>query len=165
MAIIAREPESKYTPCPEGLHPAVCCDVIDLGLIEGQYGQKHKVKIRFDVRPEDGESYQMTKWYTLSLSEKANLRKDLETWRGRKFTAVELGGFDLEKLLGVNAQVQVVHAPGDDGKVYARVLSIIPASRHTPKLRIADDYVREQDRLTGFERFTDEKVDDEPIPF
>ena len=42
--------------------------------------------------------------YTLSMSEKANLRKHLETWRGKAFTEADFGpgGFNMAKLLGVN---------------------------------------------------------------
>ena len=34
MAIIAKEPERSFTPCPEGLHHAVCVDVVDLGVLQ-----------------------------------------------------------------------------------------------------------------------------------
>ena len=36
--------------------------------------------------------------YTLSLGERSNLRKMLESWRSRAFTPEELQGFDLEKV-------------------------------------------------------------------
>jgi hypothetical protein len=82
------------------------------------------------------------KRYTLSLHEKANLRRELETWRGKKFTAEEGEGFDLEKLLGANCQLQVIHNEKDDGTVYANVQAIVPAGRGLEKLSIPPDYVR-----------------------
>jgi hypothetical protein len=32
MSIIAKSNKKDFTPAPEGLHSAVCCDVVDLGL-------------------------------------------------------------------------------------------------------------------------------------
>jgi len=37
----------------------------------------------------------ISKRYTMSLGEQSTLRKDLESWRGKKFTPEELQGFDL----------------------------------------------------------------------
>jgi len=148
MAIWAREPESKFTPAPEGLHQAVCVDVVDLGLVNTQWGDKHKVELRWqldEVNQETGRRFDVRARYTLSLSEKANLRKNLETWRGRKFTGEELKGFDLEKLIGVNCQLQVIHNLSDEGKTYANVQAIVPHNAKAPKIQPLD-YVREKDR-------------------
>ena len=146
MAIIAKKPESNFTPCPEGLHQAVCVDVVDLGLKDGPYGEKHKVELRWQTDEiEDTKRFQLRKWYTLSLHEKSNLRKDLECWRGRKFTEAELGGFDLEKLIGINCQLQVIHNITDDGKTYDNIQAIVPHNVKLPKIA-PQDYTREQDR-------------------
>jgi hypothetical protein len=169
MAIIAKEPESKFTPAPEGLHQSVCVDVIDRGLQQTPWGEKHKVEVRWQidqVNPETGKRYDVRAYYTLSLSEKANLRKHLETWRGRKFTGEELKGFDLEKLIGANCQLQVIHNLTDDGKTYANVQAIVPAPGRMPKIASLD-YVRERDRAHeqgngGGPDFID---DDDSVPF
>ena len=168
MPIIAKKPESNFLPCPEGLHQAVCVDVVDLGVQRGPYGEKHKVEVRWQTELENEETqrrFQLRKWYTLSLHEKASLRKDLECWRGRKFTEAELHGFDLEKLLGANCQLQVIHNITDDGKTYDNIQLIDP---HNPKLpKIAPlEYTREQDRATA--RGNGHAVqpdDDSDIPF
>lgn len=171
MAIIAREPESKFTPAPEGLHQAVCVDVVDLGLVKGPFGEKHKVEIRWQidaVNADTGRRFDVRRWYTLSLHEKSNLRKDLETWRGQKFTADELKGFDLERLIGVNCQVQVIHNLSDEGKTYANVQAIVPAPAKVPKLAV-QDYIRERDRpkqpSAGGPDFADGAPPDDDIPF
>jgi len=149
MAIIARAPESKFTPAPEGLHQAVCVDVHDIGLQKTPWGEKHKVLIVWQieqVNEETGKRFDVRSFYSLSLSEKANLRRDLECWRGRKFTEDELAGFDLEKLLGANCQLQVVHNLSDEGKTYANVQAIVPFNAKLgPKLQ-PDDYTRMKDR-------------------
>jgi hypothetical protein len=68
----------------------------------------------------------ISKKYTLSLGERAHLRKDLETWRNRLFTPEELqGGFDLQKLLAVPCQLQVLHNIVN-GKIYTNITTVIP---------------------------------------
>ena len=167
MAIMAREPESKITPAPEGLHQAVCVDGVDLGLVETQWGQKPKVEIRWqlDVVNEDaGKRFDIRARYTLSLSEKANLRKQLETWRGRKFSQEELQGFDLEKLIGVNCQLQVIHNLSDEGKTYANVQAIVPHNAKLPKIAPLD-YVREQDRAKAHGNGPSAMPAEDEVPF
>src|SRR4029079_18261131 len=155
MPIIAKKPESSFEPCPEGLHQAVCVDVVDLGVQKSQFGEKHKVEIRWQVDQENeqGRRFQLRKWYTLSLHEKSNLRKDLECWRGRKFTETELAGFDLENLIKANCQLQVIHNLSDEGKTYDNVQAIVPHNAKLPKI-IPQDYVREQDRAKSNGNYT-----------
>lgn len=166
MPIIAKKPESSFTPCPEGLHQAVCVDVIDLGIQKGQFGEKHKVEIRWqvDLINDRDRRFELRKWYTLSLHEKAALRKELETWRGRKFTEEELGGFDLERLIGINCQLQVLHNLSDEGKTYDNVQAIVP---HNPKLpKIApQDYTRQKDRAASAGGVPTHTPDEDEIPF
>jgi hypothetical protein len=148
MPIIARDNRKDFTPAPEGLHQAVCCDVIDLGICETNWGDKHQVEIRWQLEvtnEENGKPFMVLKRYTLSLHEKAALRQHLEAWRSRKFTAEELEGFDLEKLVGVNCQIQVVHNVSDDGRRYGNVQAIVPLGRGMTKMRVRD-YVRVVDR-------------------
>jgi len=69
-----------------------------------------------------------SKQYTLSLNEKANLRKDLESWRGKPFTAEQIDGFDIKAVLGQSCQLQIIHKPSPDGsKTYANISSIVQA--------------------------------------
>ena len=166
MAIIAKKPESNFTPCPEGLHQAVCVDVVDLGIQKGAYGEKHKVEVRWQTEMENEEvarRFQLRKWYTLSLHEKASLRKDLECWRGRKFTEDELKGFDLEKLVGANCQLQVIHNITDDGKTYDNIQAIVPHTVKLPKIAPLE-YTREKDRAKPHGNGAHADLDD-PIPF
>ncbi len=146
--LIARRPRSTYTAAPEGLHSAVCVDVVNLGIVQGAYGAKHKVRIIWQLEAVDethGRRFDVARVYTLSLHERSALRKDLESWRGRKFTELELDGFDLEKLLGVNAQVQVTHDLSDDGTIYANVSTVVPPIKGVAKLAPLD-YLRAKDR-------------------
>jgi len=145
MAIIAREPESRFVPAPEGLHVASCCDVVDLGHLDQGYGEKHYIEIRWQLEESgDAGRYVVRRRYTNSLSEKASLRKDLEVWRGRKFNHDELRGFDLERLIGVGCQVQVVHKLSDKGGTFANVTAVIPLGKGQINPGVTD-YTRQAD--------------------
>jgi hypothetical protein len=156
MTLIAKDSsETKFAkfPLPEaGTTQAVCCAVWDLGLQQTMYKNddgtdkvQHKLIIAWEIvqkidAPESeyhGKPYMLSKKYTLSLGEKANLRKDLESWRGRPFTADELkGGFDIEKLYGINCFIGIKHDAdrNDASKVYANVSAILPLPKGTEKI-------------------------------
>lgn len=167
MTMIVRDNKKQFTPAPEGLFQGVCVDVVDLGELPTQWGPKPKVRIVWqieEVDPETDTRFQVMKQYTCSLNEKATLRKDLECWRGRKFTAEELGGFDLEKLIGANCQLQIIHALADDGRIFANIQAII-ASGRGPKIT-AQDYTRHKDRAKAQGTGGDsDSRGDEDIPF
>tara|TARA_R110000868_G_scaffold20734_5_gene87252 strand:- start:710 stop:1369 length:660 start_codon:yes stop_codon:yes gene_type:complete len=151
MALIAKESGGgggEFTPVPQGMHLARCYRVIDLGTQESSYlgTIKHlpKVMLQFEVHGEDdggnpivttkGEPMSISKNFTLSLAEMATLRKDLQTWRGREFTAEELRGFELKNVLGAWGMISVIKAMGNNGKEYtniAAIMSVPPAIKKT----------------------------------
>jgi hypothetical protein len=147
MAIWAKDNGgSDFKPIPQGTFVAICNMVVDLGVQPGgRFKPRHKIFIRFEV-PEERLEYekdgvrhegpmQIGKFYTLSLSEKANLRHDLIAWRGRQFTPEELAAFDVAKLAGAACQITVAHEHGDDGKTYASIIAIsgLPKGMVKPK--------------------------------
>ncbi len=173
MAIVASK-GSSYVPCPAGAYAAPCCDVVDLGIVESNYAGKvkrqHKIEIIWQT-PElrdDGKPYLVKKRYTLSLHEKAALRKDLESWRGRAFTDDELQGWDVESVLTVPALINVVHNAAN-GSVYANVATIMRVPKGMTVLPIDPSYVRIQDRPTEGAPNHDEDTGPEPdfsdVPF
>jgi hypothetical protein len=127
-----------FEPIPEDLHLAVCYGIWDLGTQYSERWQKsvHKVVIVWELpgcRGEferDGNKVSLprtiSKRYRVSLHKKADLRKDLESWRGKKFTEEELKGFDLKKLLAVPCQIQVLHSKEGD-KIYSNISTITKA--------------------------------------
>ena len=156
-----------FVPCPQGTHQAVCVDVIDRGLMETAYGEKRKVDVRWQVSENmpDGKPFLVQKRYTASLNEKARLRQDLESWRGKPFSAEELAQFDLDNLLGVNCLVNVVHHEDDKGRTWANVMSIAPLLKGMTKMSVAG-YVMERDKVKSpdYPNGTTAETDDS-IPF
>jgi hypothetical protein len=133
---------SNFKRVPAGVHIGRCYSLIDLGTqrTEGQYGVKmqHKVRIGWELFGEDenggplvvdvdGQDMPMTisKSYTVSLHEKAGLRKDLSAWRGRDFTEDEAKAFDISKLLGAYCMVNVTTSE-TNGKTYSNVAGLTP---------------------------------------
>jgi hypothetical protein len=127
--VIGQGGEQKFEPAPPGLHQAVCVDVVDLGLVDGKFGPKSKVKLiwQIEMKNKEGERFQARATYTQSLFDGSNLRRDLEAWRGRTFTQEELNGFDVEKLIGVNCQLSLKHnVSKSTGRTYAQVTVVLP---------------------------------------
>jgi hypothetical protein len=169
MAIYARKKESDYTTAPEGLWPAVCVDVFDLGLVETPFGQQAKIEITWQLEEKDPKTdrrFLVSQRYTPSLHEKSRLRPLLESWRGRKFTKDEEREFDIEKLLGANCQLQIVHNIKDEGRTYANVQACVPYPRNTPRMA-AENYTRKIDREKQFENHPDGQNNgaDDDCPF
>ena len=170
MPIIVKDNRREFTPAPEGLHQAVCVDVIDLGIQPSPWGDKQKIEIRWQldqIDEETGKRFMVMSRYTTSLNEKANLRKHLEAWRGKKFTKEELDGFDVEKLLGVNCQLQVIHNLSDNGGTFANVQAIVPLGKGMVKIRPSEDYVRmiNRDPKSGTTATAGAPGDEDEAPF
>lgn len=175
MPIIAKASASSYVPAPPGTHAAVCVDVVDLGMLKVSFGGKektqHKIRIVWqidEVKP-DNKPYEISKRYTLSLHEKAALRKDLESWRGKAFTPEELEGFDLEVLLSKACLINAIQET-KNGSTYTNVATImkLPKTMIPPASR---DYIRVCDRKSesgevppDFEEYG-AGITDEDVPF
>jgi hypothetical protein len=141
--LIARATQtSSFKPVPPGSHLARCYRIIDLGTqkttFNGESKFIKKVMFQFEVHSEDddgplktdkGEPMSISKNYTLSLSDKAVLRADLEAWRGREFTREELQGFELKNVLGAWCLITVTRATGNDGREYTNITGVSPVPK------------------------------------
>ena len=127
-----------FTPAPAGIHRAVCISYVDLGHQESEFNGESKIQNKVIlmwelpdelIKTDDGEKpYIVSKFYTKSLHEKANMRHDLVAWRGREFTEPELEGFDLDNILGKACQVNIIHET-KNGKVRAKLTAVLPLSK------------------------------------
>lgn len=184
MGTKVKEPENKEFTLPSaGLHFAICFNEIDLGLqkVATQEGEKIMGKVivgwEIDETITEGEykgkRFCLWKKYTKSLHAKSNLKKDLESWRGRAFTEEEKKGFDLDNIVGKGCMLNVVHSEYN-GKTYANIASISPMmknavvmvpenSRNTPKWiqKMIDEQVQSEEH----EEIKNEVVDEQGTPF
>lgn len=143
MGFIAKDSGGgNFKRVPQGVFIGRCYSLVDLGTqtSTGQFGTKaqHKIRIGWELFGDDeagvpltvdvdGHEMPMTisKSYTVSLHEKAALRRDLTAWRGRDFTDEEAASFDVSKLLGVYCMINVTETQ-NNGKTYSNVGGITP---------------------------------------
>ncbi len=131
-------------PIEAGAHAAVCDMIVDLGVQPspgGQFAPKRTVVLRFQIpsiRVEitrDGETKDLpaviSRTVGLSLNEKSTLYALLTSWRGKSFTPEELKAFDLSKVAGKPAFINVTHAVKGD-RTYANLTSIMPIPKGMP---------------------------------
>jgi hypothetical protein len=130
-----------FVPHPEGIHPAVCVDVMDLGLVETEFqGQRrlvNKVRLVFEseARTEEGKPCSVSKNFTASLHPKAKLAEFLGKWRGRPVQPGE--SIDLAKLIGASCTLVISHQQNLAGRTYAAIDAV---SKPTRKVAASGTY-------------------------
>lgn len=148
MAIIATNSGSgnNFEPIPAGSYAARCYSMIHIGTNEetilGTVKRLNKVRITWELptetkvfKEENGEQpYVLSKEFTLSMHEKANLRKFLQSWRGKTFTEKEAESFDISVLLGKPCLISVNHKQAKNGNTYAEIagVNLLPKGMECP---------------------------------
>ena len=129
--------DKNYELMEGGVYPARCIQVVDLGSHKNTHPSaapdavKKELIIIWEVSGElmqDGRPFTINKRYTMSLNEKAILRKELASWRGRQFTDDELQNFALAKILDAPCMLNITKTAGkkNKDKEYNNVLSVMP---------------------------------------
>jgi hypothetical protein len=139
MSITAKSTSVQKELIPAGNYIARCYQMLHIGTVEeniqGDLKQMNKVRIGWELptelkvfNKEKGEQpCVISKEFTLSLSEKANLRKMLASWRGKDFSPKEAESFDITKLIGVPCMLNIIHKPAKDGsRHYEEIGSVSP---------------------------------------
>lgn len=136
---------SSFTPPPAGSHVAICYRFIDYGTQQvewkGTTKLQRKVLLGWELPNEvmeDGKPFTISRKYTWSMSEKSNLRHDLEAWRGKAFTTDDFTGptrFNIKNILGKACLLSVVHETRD-GNTYANLMGVsaLPKGMPVPSL-------------------------------
>lgn len=185
MAIIAKDSGTFDRELPEaGFQDAVCSKIHDLGkqltTYQGKTSFPNKVLITWELaelmKEGDyaGKRFLVHKEYTLSMNKKANLRKDLESWRGRAFTDEEVvEGYDVEKLLKVQCTLSLVIVTREGKDDYVKITAVAPARKEAPIMvpELEDGWCPDwitnkinQGAGAGGEVGA-EKIDDDSVPF
>lgn len=133
MSMIVKENGGVEIPrLEEGVYTAYSNMLIDLGVQRSEKFKTdtRKFRIVWIIIGEEidlnGEKLPRTisKEYSFSLGEKSSLRKDLQAWRGKAFTAEELQGFNLVNILNKACQLQII-LEEKDGKQYNNIAGIM----------------------------------------
>ena len=148
--ILKDKQSSEFISHPEtdGMVKAVIVDITPLKEVDTQYGVKEVFQIVFESEIENDEGKRFCVWsrrFTPSLSDRANLRKELKKIMGRDFTALELKGFDIEALIGFGVNLIIQHEIGTNGNTYA-VISFIAPDKSGSTLKPSGAYTRVKDR-------------------
>jgi len=147
MEIVISEKNKSERKLPEaGLSLGILYSVVHMGTqktsFDGKTDWKPKVRLGFElpeqtdefIVEEKGKKTTVVKPLvasietTVSLSEKATLRKILEQWRGKALTKEETKGFILTALIGKAAMLSLVHQTSQAGNIYCKIqgLSKVP---------------------------------------
>jgi hypothetical protein len=176
-----------FEKVPVGTHVAICNLIVDVGMqpgnpqfagLVGKDGKKDsrgepspKIFFRFEVPSKrmsytkDGVDHEgpMTIYanFRASLNKKANLRKVIESWRGKKFSNDgEAEQFDVFSMLGKACMILVTHS--DDGK-YANVDNVIALPDGVPVPKAENPllkYTTDEDAAyNSLPKFLQEKID------
>jgi len=154
--------QKDFVPAPEGIHPAVLVDVVDLGLqkvtYDGEEKTQHKIRLVFQIdktMPSDDEfseprRFNVYRKVTASLHPSSRLRECLASWLGQELSSeVVEKGIDLEELIGRDAQVHIMHKEGTfNGRPNTRayISAILPRAEGAPKFLSDGRYLRVKDR-------------------
>lgn len=138
-SIMAIAAPSTFKPHETGQFVAQCVDTIALGEKVQDFpgttpylAQTCALVFRTgEKNPETGEYIDVHKEYTVSMGVKANLRKDLEQWRGQAYTPDQIeAGVPLDKLTGNFALLTIAHRKSvTKGKTYANITAIVGVPR------------------------------------
>lgn len=132
--ITARGSDSKFKPHPDGQYVGQCVDTIDLGEKVSDYPGKPAylapvcalVFRTGEINEETGEFIDIAREFTVSMGDKSNLKKFLEQWRGRPYTAEQIkAGVPLDKLTGNHGLLTIAHRTSAKQRVYANITACV----------------------------------------
>ena len=150
MKLSERKGSGEFTPHPEteGTIRAVIVDLTPLKSRATKYGDREEFKIVYESEIANEEGRRFCVWsrgYTASLNEKAAFRKDLKKIMGRDLTALELGEFDTESLIGTTVSMIIQHEASESGGTFCNISFVGPNKSGAP-LVASGDYKRVKDR-------------------
>ena len=142
---------------PTGIHKATCCDVVDLGKNETEFGEKHQCELHFEldkttaglVEATGNQFTVRTQRFNLpepghQLNEKSSLHKFLSAWRGKTLKPGD--NIELEKLVGVHAHlVLAMKVSQKTGSEYTAITTASPKNKNEVFPPLSGAYKRRQD--------------------
>lgn len=138
MPLQAPKNTSNFTPAPQGTHMARCYQLLQIGTIPEEYmgemKELPKIRLMFEL-PEETKVFKegdepkpivISQEYTLSMGQKANLRKLIEGMIGTTLSDGEASAFDVESLIGMPCLLNIKHNTSKKGTIYSVIASASP---------------------------------------
>ncbi len=124
------ETKTEKEAAPIGNHLARLIRIIDIGTRIDRWKKEVKKKrtvilcwelpnARLQHGQFAGQPFVVSKWYTQHFGPESNLRKDLESWRDKKFTSEEIDNFQPRSILGTPCSLHLTRTGNDHPKVGA----------------------------------------------
>lgn len=148
---ISKKDGGDFVPHDEGSFRAVCVDVTPLKKQMSKFGEREVFQLVFETSAppmEDGSPRCVwSRGFTPSLNEKSNFRKFLRQWRGRDLTPAEEVEFDTETLIGVPANLVIVHEHGENDQFFSNIAACTRCLENP--LSPSGKFTRKKDKLAA----------------
>jgi hypothetical protein len=150
MPVIQDNNKTFQTP-ESGTFIGTLIDVVDLGIVNTQYGPKAKLRLVWVLGKIDGSGYavdtdgvpfRVISQVNASANEKSTLYKLAKGILG----APPPAPFNTDILIGKSNMLFVVKETAPDGKIYANVQGVLPMPAGVPALPAPPGFVRSQDK-------------------
>jgi hypothetical protein len=145
MAIMVNDNRKEFEKPKNGTYVGVVADIVDLGLVPTNFGQKPKIRIVWLLNQKDSEGnyFRVMSQVNASANEKSALFGIVKSVLG----VVPPPPFDAEVLLGRSNELFVLNEPDSTGtKTFANVKAIMPLSAGTQPMQIPATFVRAKDQ-------------------
>lgn len=135
-APIGSKRESK--PVPPGNHIARVYSIVHIGTVlseyQGETRDRNKVRIGFELPMEkavfregdEAKPFVINQDYTLSMGEKAGLRKLVESILGIGFLDADAKSYDVIDLIGRTCMLNVIQVKSAKGSLYGKIQGAAP---------------------------------------
>ena len=148
----------------EMIQPAVLADIVDKGMVpnkfkgpgpDGKPAMQHKCYFVWIVAEEDaeGRNKRVFESFTVSLNEKATLRKRLKDFglTDAKIAEMKAAGqtVDLDSYIGTKRLLVLSEEDGQDGKKFIKVMATSTLKKGQVAPDIPSDFTRKQDQKEG----------------
>ena len=153
MGIVATIDNRKdFEPVTEMIQPGILADIVDKGQVPNKFKPgttQHKCVFVWILAEEDseGRNKRVFKSFTVSLHEKASLRKHVKELTGKE---VDGPSFDLDTLIGTKRMLvlSIEDAKEPGGKPFTKITATMPLKKGQTAPEIPADFVRKQDQPT-----------------
>ena len=162
MSLILKYEKKEYPQAPEGLHQAVCVDIVDMPQQQTAYGVKDMVMLWWETEDIDPNT---NKRYTRHRQVREDaVPEGSPAAVPRELARSEVHGGRARRVRPREARRRELPAPDrardrENGNEYANIQAIIAAPKSAAKLSPSTDFVRKKDRQDSA------PADDDEVPF